>query len=153
MDYNKDDFSSMIETRFYLELSSVRLAAERRSEQDLLEIQKAMEKFEAKVAQGGDAVKDDLDFHVTIAKASQNSVLESMISDLVPDLIRCVVENNVCGNLKADIIANEHREIFRAIENQDVDAAEKAMSAHLNELLQLSRIGFVVGQLIKRRIV
>src|SRR5476651_141743 len=41
--FNKDDFSALIEARYYIELDAVRLAAERRTEHDVTELRAALE--------------------------------------------------------------------------------------------------------------
>jgi GntR family transcriptional regulator, transcriptional repressor for pyruvate dehydrogenase complex len=149
INFNHEDFSAMIETRFYLEVSSARLAAERRNEEDLEEIEKAMMNYDAKAASGVSAIEEDMQFHVMIAKASKNSVLESMILNLIPNLIKCITENNICGKKRGIQAIDEHRVIFNAIRDQDLNAAERAMSIHLDEILQLSRLGISAELFIK----
>jgi GntR family transcriptional repressor for pyruvate dehydrogenase complex len=43
----------------------------------------------------------------------------------------------------------EHRSILKAIEEQDIDAAENAVAAHLNDMFQISRAGYKANQLIQ----
>ncbi len=67
------DFKSLVETRILLELKSVRLAALRRTEEELEQIKDALDAYSEKVIKGGDAVQEDLLFHLSIANASGNS--------------------------------------------------------------------------------
>lgn len=136
--FNKEDFNSLIETRYYLELTSARLAAERRTEEDLAHIKKAADEFERKIANGLSAVEEDMLFHIQIAKASKNSMLESMILILIPDLIKNIVENNICGKNRSKLSVPQHKQLVEAIEASDVKAAEKGMAIHLDDLLQVS---------------
>ncbi|WP_407429825.1 FadR/GntR family transcriptional regulator [Arcticibacter sp.] len=142
INFNKDDFSALVEARFYLERDAIRLAAERRTDEDLVIIQKAMYDYEAKVKSGGNAVEEDMLFHVAIAKATKNSVIESMILNLIPDLIKNITENKICGENREKIAVREHMEIMEAITLSDPDMADKAMASHLSEILTISRSGF-----------
>ncbi len=148
--FNKDDFSALIEARYYVELDAVRLAAERRTEQDVIELRAALEDYESKIEQNLNAVEEDMLFHIKIAESTKNSVIESMMIVLVPDLIKNIIDNNICGKDRSKIAVNEHREIFKAIEERDIDAAENAMAAHLDEVLQVARTAFAANQIVNK---
>ncbi len=149
INFNKDDFNALVEARYHLELNAVKLAAERRTEEDLVAIKKALLDYENKINTGGqNAVEEDMLFHIKIAKASKNSVIESMILVLIPDLIKNIVENKICGENRGKTAILEHRAILEAIEKQDVSLAEKAMANHLNEIWQISIAGFATAKII-----
>lgn len=148
--FNKDDFSALIEARYYVELDAVRLAAERRTEQDVIELRAALEDYESKIEQNLNAVEEDMLFHIKIAESTKNSVIESMMIVLVPDLIKNIIDNNICGKDRSKIAVKEHREIFKAIEERDIDAAENAMAAHLDEVLQVARTAFAANQIVNK---
>jgi len=150
INFNKDDFSALIEARYYIELDAVRLAAERRTDSDLAALKTALEEYEVKIAHGQSAVDEDMLFHIKIAEATKNSVIESMMVVLIPDLIKNIVENNVCGKDRSKLAVSEHREIFKAIEERDIDAAENAMAAHLDEVLQVARTAFAANQIVNK---
>jgi len=146
--FNKDDFNALLEARYHLELDAVKLAAERRTPEDLEEIREALERYESKINASPTAVEEDMLFHIKIAKASKNSVIESMILILIPDLIKNIVENKICGENRGKTAISEHREILKAIEQQDIKMAEKAMAGHLNEIWQISKAGFATEKII-----
>ena len=146
--FNKDDFSAMVEARYYLELDSVRLAAERKSLEDIEAIEQAMNDYEAKVNNGESAVEEDMLFHVMIARATKNSVIESMILNLIPDLIKHITEIKICGDNRGKAAVEEHKAIFEALKAGDIDAAENAMAGHLDDILQISRADFAAKLLI-----
>ncbi|MCX2449743.1 FadR/GntR family transcriptional regulator [Pedobacter sp. PLR] len=148
--FNKDDFNALLEARYYLELDAVKLAAERRTEQDLISLKEAMIDYESKVDSGQNAVEEDMIFHIRIARATKNPVIESMILILIPDLIKNIVENKICGENRGIQAKNEHRLIFKAIEDQDIDAAENAVATHLDDMFQISRAGFTAQKLIQK---
>lgn len=146
INFNKEDFSALVEARYYLERDAIRLAAERRTDEDLVIMEKAMHDYEAKVKSGGNAVEEDMLFHVAIARATKNSVIESMILNLIPDLIKNITENKICGENREKIAVLEHMEIMEAITRADPEMADKAMASHLNEILMISRSGFTKKQ-------
>lgn len=137
--FNKDDFNSLLEARYYLELTTVKLAAENRTEKDLHEIKKAAMEFEQKVKTSGKAIEEDMMLHVKIAKASKNAFLESMVLALIPDLIQNIVENNVCGKNRSIKSIPQHGAVLEAIEDRNIKRAEKAMAEHLADLLAVSK--------------
>lgn len=147
--FNKEDFNALIEARYHLELSAVKLAAERRTDEDVEAIKAALLNYENKINSGAtNAVEEDMLFHIKIAKASKNTVIESMILILIPDLIKNIVDNKVCGENRGKSAIPEHRAVLKAIEDQDVALAEKAMAAHLNEIWQISKAGFATKKII-----
>ena len=148
--FNKDDFNALLETRYYLELDAIKLAAERRTNLDLQNLREAMLDYETKIDSGQDAFEEDMLFHMQIAKAAKNSVLESMILILIPDLIKNIVENKICGDNRGIQAKAEHRLIYKAIEDKDIDAAENAIAAHLNDMFQISQAGFVAQKIIQK---
>ena len=150
INFNKDDFSALIEARYYLELDAVKLAAERRTDEDLKSIEQAMLEYEVKTLSGQNGVEDDMLIHMMIARASHNSVIESMILILIPDLIRTITENKICGENRGKLAIAEHRAIYQAIQAGDIDAVEHAMAVHLDEILQVSRTGHKLKDLINQ---
>ncbi|MBZ4188734.1 FadR/GntR family transcriptional regulator [Niabella beijingensis] len=139
INFNKDDFNALIETRYHLELTSAKLAAERRTEEDIEAIREASSEFERKIRANENAVEEDMIFHMKIAKASKNPVLESMIVVLVPDLIKNIIENNVCGKNRSKESIPQHFLLLEAIEKGNVKKAEAAMADHLADLLKISK--------------
>lgn len=136
---NKDDFASLIEARYHMELTAVKLAAERRTEEDLLQLEAALHDHERKAEAGLPCFEEDMVFHIKIAAATKNPVIENMMLIVVPDLIRTIVEKKVCGPDRSNRAITEHKNILDAIALQDVAAAEKAISLHLDEIMQVSK--------------
>jgi GntR family transcriptional repressor for pyruvate dehydrogenase complex len=139
INFNKDDFSALIEARYYMEINAARLAAMRRTNEDLALIRSAVEDYDNKVNNKQDAVQEDMFIHLRIANATRNSVFESMLLMLLPDIIRNIVEKKICGDNRGIKAMTEHHEILRAIEDGDADAAGEAMSRHLDDIFRISR--------------
>ena len=119
------DFKSLVETRILLELKTVRLAALRRSEDELKQIKLALKAFADKVLKGEDAVQEDLLFHLAIASASGNSTLNTFMLKITPEIITNFERYHVCDDDQAQKGIREHQNIFEAIEKQDPKMAKR----------------------------
>ena len=136
---NNDDFASLIEARYFLEINAVRLAALRRTDDDLAELEIALRDHEKAVAQNKPAFEEDLLFHIKIASATKNSVIESMMLIIVPDIIKNVVDKKICGDDRSKRAIMEHKVIMETIVAGNADAAAEAMGAHLSEIMDVSK--------------
>ncbi|WP_299098491.1 FadR/GntR family transcriptional regulator [uncultured Winogradskyella sp.] len=128
------DFKSLVETRILLELKTVRLAALRRTNEDLKEIKNALEAYAAKVLDGKDAVQEDLLFHLAIAKASGNSSMNTFMLTITPEIITNFEKYHVCDKNRANVGIDEHKAIYNAIKAQNPKLAKQKMKEHFNEL-------------------
>lgn len=133
---DEPDFKSLVETRILLELKTVRLAAIRRTEEDLKEIKEAMEAYKEKVLNNEDAVQEDLLFHLAIAKASGNSTMNTFMLIITPQIITNFEKYHVCDKGLAQESIKEHQEIYEAILNQEAKLAKQKMKDHFNVLYQ-----------------
>lgn len=128
------DFKSLVETRILLELKTVRLASLRRTEKDLENIFQALSAYEAKVMSGENAVQEDLLFHLAIAKASGNGVMNMLMLTITPQILIDFEKYHVCDKDQAFIGIKEHADIYEAIKLQDPVLAKQKMKDHFKEL-------------------
>ena len=133
------DFRALVETRVLLEVESVRLAAERRTEKDLRNLRTALNAHEAQVEDGEQGVEEDLLFHLKIAEASHNSVLKSLMIIIIPDIIKQLKHLEICNNGRYYKSLEEHKLIVQYIEEQDPDRAAEAMRVHLSDIINYSQ--------------
>lgn len=133
------DFASLVETRVLLEIKSAMLAAERRSSDDIISLEKALTAYETKLAQDGQAVEEDLLFHLKIAEAGKNKVLKSLMLIIIPDIIKSYATLKVCNSDTVSKTIDEHRQILDYIIQQDTEAVQKVMQLHLLDVLDFSR--------------
>lgn len=134
----ESDFKSLVETRVLLECHGARLAAERRTAEDILEIKKALTSYEKKVRQGEQAVEEDLMFHLKIAEASKNSVLKSLMLIITPDIVSSFIQYKVCDERANNKVFAEHEDILNFIVDGNGDAASAAMRKHLQDVYDYS---------------
>lgn len=130
------DFKSLVETRILLELKTVRLAAQRRTKEDLAKMEEALEAYSKKVLKGEDAVQEDLLFHLAIAKASGNSTMNTFMLIITPEIITNFEKYHVCDKNMAFKGIQEHKDIYEAIEGQDLQLAKEKMKVHFKVLYQ-----------------
>ena len=130
------DFKSLVETRILLELKTVRLAAIRRTEEDLKRIKSALDAYTQKALNGVDAVQEDLLFHLAIAKASGNSTINNLMLIITPEIITNFEKYHVCNENQAFIGVQEHVAIYEAIIAQNPQLAKQKMKEHFKALYQ-----------------
>lgn len=130
------DFKSLVETRILLELKTARLAALRRTEEDLQNIKEALDAYSKKVRNGEDAVQEDLLFHLAIAKASGNSTMISFMLIITPEIITNFETHHVCDENQALKGIEEHQDIYNAIKIQNPKLAKEKMKKHFKILYQ-----------------
>lgn len=130
------DFKSLVETRILLELKTVKLAALRRTEDDLKKMTAALEAYKNKVLKREDAVQEDLLFHLAIAKASKNSTINTFMLMITPEIITNFEKYHVCDTGLSQRGINEHQAIFDAIKNQNAQLAKVKMKDHFKVLYQ-----------------
>jgi len=128
----------VLEARESLEEGIVKLAAEKAKIEDLKKMEKALiqEKKAAKKHDYTNYVKADQDFHLAIAAASHNSLLEAAIRPLIE-----IMGQKLWGGMDLLYLFNdqgikqtveEHGQIFDAIEQGDIKLAAGAIKKHLD---------------------
>ena len=130
------DFRSLVETRILLELKTCRLAALRRTKDQLKQIKEAIDAYEVKVLKGEDAVQEDLLFHLAIAEASGNSSLNTFMLIITPEIITNFTKYHVCDENQAFLGIQEHKDIYNAIKDQNPQLAKQKMKDHFKILYQ-----------------
>ena len=129
-------FKELVEARIFLELKGVKLAAIRRTTDDLIRLENALAAYSDKVNASEDAVQEDLLFHLAIARASGNSTLNTFMLKITPEIINNFEKHHVCDKDTAFIGIQEHNDIIDAIRIQDPDADRRAMKKHFKSLYQ-----------------
>ena len=123
------EYPKVHEVRSMIEVEMAALAAERRTEDQLTTMRAAHEHFCSVVDDVEEAALADLDFHGTIARATQNDLFSVLLGSISDALIE-VRRENLAGGTGADTVA-EHGLIFERIEARDPVAARDAMRKHL----------------------
>jgi GntR family transcriptional repressor for pyruvate dehydrogenase complex len=133
---DQPDFRSLVETRIILESNAVGLAALRRSTRHLAQLEEAFEAYAAKASVGISALEEDLTFHLRIAEASGNSVINTLMLIIAPEIINNFEKFHVCDKKQTMQGVLEHRAIFDAIAQKDMNLARAKLNAHFGNLYQ-----------------
>lgn len=125
-----------IEFRMSVEIEAAGLAAERRTETNLLRMEQALSQFARHLADNSLATDADRAFHRAIADATNNKRFRLFVDEIGERLIprRALGASFSDEKDKAEFLENiqtEHRRIFEAISERQADAARLAMRQHL----------------------
>jgi len=135
---NENDFFHLVETRVVMETYACSQAAIRRSAKDIVDLEDALDEYKKKVDAKLPGVKEDFNFHLKIAEASQNMVIKSLMLILIPDILEIYRKLNVCGKGRFYKSYDEHQIILNSIIKKDAKQAEEAMRLHLQDVLEFS---------------
>jgi DNA-binding FadR family transcriptional regulator len=133
--------AQILELRLGIETESVARAAERRSPTSMADITKAFDRFNA--LDGTDLeeeAKADFEFHLAIARATNNPHFTQLLEALGPDIIfdlHLKHGQSTGKSRQAHIkkIGREHGAILSAITMGDINGARNALRKHLEESL------------------
>ncbi len=123
------DIDELIETRMLLEIPLAGLAAQRATEADVAGLHAILDEA-GEVAQGAAFRVLDTRLHGTIATIAGNRLARAFtewIGAVLQPPLHALVEPAVVDS----VVAEQHRDIVRAIERGDPTAAERAMREHL----------------------
>jgi GntR family transcriptional repressor for pyruvate dehydrogenase complex len=122
-----------------LEKEAAYLAAQKRTEEDIAELQNALYAYQSNVEKGLPAIEEDLKFHVKIADAGKNKVLKALMMIISPDIVSSFNKFKVCNDGTTDKSLEEHQVIMMHIRNQEPELAADAMESHLQDVLAFSK--------------
>ena len=130
------DVLDFIEFRMSVEIEAAGLAAERRTETNLLRMEQALGQFARHLHDNSLATDADRAFHRAIADATNNARFRLFVDEVGERLIprRALGASFTDEKDKAeflDTIGTEHRRIFDAITERRADEARAAMRQHL----------------------
>lgn len=138
------DVIQLLELRLSVETEMASLAAERRSEVDVMNLRRQLRILSE--AQGGtdDSVSADVEFHRIIAQASNNIYYMKLIDFLGVRLVppRSIYLRPNSAHMNESYVATisgEHNAILDAIADRDPQAARLAARTHMSESLRRHR--------------
>jgi len=134
------NIKEILEVRIWLESGSASLAAKHRNDADLTllkqiigEMQQAMELDHTQMSE-----QADIDFHLAIAAASHNELLNTLMSSLTSKLTETIGKTRQLwffeDKSSSALLLKEHQAIYEAIFVQDQALASKLMQTHLQKV-------------------
>jgi len=136
----------LIEVRLPIEIEVARLAALRRDESHLRDMEASLQTMNDRL-QGDEALADaDNSFHQAIIKASGNPIFGIMIRSIMVNLH--ISRQMAIRHFGIEVVVAEHTLIFEAIRDRNPEAAALKMKEHMDlALVRINRI----NELLKNR--
>lgn len=121
------------ETRMILEIGMLPFVCQRATEEDLDELERICDRAEATIAEGSDYdVALSADFHHRLAMAAHNEVIGMLIEPLHTPLEASLQAAKARAPKMGIKGTAEHRQLVKAIRDDDVAKAQEIMRRHLN---------------------
>jgi len=120
----------LIEVRYINEIKTAELAAENATQENLEEIEKHLMTMRNNLSTNQEYLDADIEFHLAIAKASQNKIL-TMILQIIRPLIEDMIKETLKYDHRPEQSMKFHERIFKAIKNKDPKLSVLAMKEHL----------------------
>jgi GntR family transcriptional repressor for pyruvate dehydrogenase complex len=123
------------EVRTLLEPGIAAMAAQKATEADIRTMQQAIAAMDAATNDADIFVESDLDFHLALARATQNPLITILIDPIV-DLLREHRKRIFLVDGGPERGQYHHKRILETIRNHDPVAARQAMCAHLKQVIK-----------------
>lgn len=141
----KNELQNILEVRKALEVEAAGLASERRDEEDLAQFKRLIEQMEKDLPTAEHSEKLDLEFHLTLARASKNPLLNRMmntVQEIMGETLRVTRALWIAGTAgTAQRLFEEHQEMYEAITSQNSEKARKITYEHLRKVeLELAKL-------------
>ncbi len=125
----------IFEARESIENSCAGFAALRRDEEDLNELQKALDNMQANFDDPDKYIAHDLDFHKAVVFAAKNPVLVDLMEKIYKLLVDARNKNRKYpSELYREKNFQQHIAIFKGIKNGDLQKATTAMAHHMRHI-------------------
>ncbi|PLC49547.1 GntR family transcriptional regulator [Pollutimonas subterranea] len=123
-----------IEVRRIIEIQAVILAAQRRTEQDIANIELIIQRFDNAIENSNEPVGNlDYEFHMAIFRATHNLVLMQLVNPFY--IMSESRRKHFFRDKERSRTSNaEHKLIFSALVDQDTKLAEELMTEHIGRV-------------------
>lgn len=119
------------EARLILEAETAALAAERATPEDLEKLDSLLNDMKHAINGSGGSYADlDVEFHLTIAKCSENQVLHELLMPIRGVLEEWIAKSQELPGLRQNA-QRQHAKILAAVRQGDPEKARRAMRTHL----------------------
>jgi GntR family transcriptional regulator, transcriptional repressor for pyruvate dehydrogenase complex len=126
------EYPQVHEIRSMIEVVMAGLAAERRTDEQLVVLREAHAHLTSVIDDVEEAALADLTFHDLIARATQNDLFAVILGSITNALVEVRRETLAAGSGEQTIA--DHEQILAAIEAGDPAAAREAMAEHLKDV-------------------
>ena len=127
---SKDLLMNLFETRIMIEPGVAALAAKRAKAEDIEKLKASLERMRAMYMSRENHSQEDLEFHMAIARATQNPILQRVIPIINESIVGGYEETvNIPESIHKAVEA--HERIYKAIAAEKPNIAEREMRRHL----------------------
>lgn len=130
----------ILESRLLIEPGIARLAALRRTDDDVAAMGDLVAGMFSDIEAGRDAWISDWGFHTVLALATKNASLQLLTAEFQQQMSQPVWEllraRNLSRGEHSQRYMHDHGDILAAVRDQDADAAADLMSAHIDHVIQ-----------------
>jgi DNA-binding FadR family transcriptional regulator len=123
----------LTEARLGIELVVLESAVKRRTDDDLVLIEKNIEECERIIRSGGQGIEENLKFHILLARSSKNSLYE-MIVESIMNVTASFIRSFKPELRYVNKILQSHKEIYDAVREQDGNKAKEKMEKHVRDV-------------------
>ncbi len=132
--------AELIQLREVIEPPITALAAQNATQEDIANLEQALEEMQKHIANPHEYILVDNVFHNTLALATHNSLFQLIVQSVV-DLLQESRRLAVSSPGAAERSSDHHRQILAAVKARDDEGARKAMVAHLSQIKRDIEIG------------
>ena len=127
----EDNWRDLMEVRMSLEILSARQAADRWTDATMAGLEDVLDSMDAAVSDPEMHSRLDVDFHIRLAEAAENTYLRHLIQSIRKNLLSIITSlRRKLPPEHYDTVTRRHHELVAAIRMRDADAAEAAMKKH-----------------------
>jgi GntR family transcriptional regulator, transcriptional repressor for pyruvate dehydrogenase complex len=133
-----DGSPDLVEVREILEPEMAALSAVRATDEHIAALRESIAKMDTALTNPDEFIEADLDFHLVLAEATQNTLIPTLIDSIV-DLLReqrARIFRVANGPQRGQV---HHRRILDAIVRHDAAGAREAMRVHLQQVREDSQ--------------
>ncbi|HHW36852.1 MAG TPA: FadR family transcriptional regulator [Bacillales bacterium] len=125
----------LMEARKSIEITNARMAALKRTEEDLIKLKNNLEMMELNITNAMKSKKADMQFHQILAESTHNSIMVRLIATMSDQMSKAMEEiRRITFDSPAlsRRVFEEHYRIYQAVAAQDRLLAQQRMLEHLD---------------------
>jgi DNA-binding FadR family transcriptional regulator len=124
----------LLEFRYIVEPEVARLAATKANDDDILRMQKVLERMKEAIDNVDQFNKLDLEYHLELAKITRNIFFTTIMEELIIPIRESIVAT---GGVDNKDVFREHYEVFKQVKAKNSEGASAAMIKSLKHSRQL----------------
>ena len=136
--YGEDNLREILEIRYGIEVQCAKLAAQRRTQEQVEELNNLIKQMRKQVNNPEVYTELDLQFHLVIADATKNQLMYFLVRS-IRDTLRDMIREGLGHRLTEEerlLVQSTHEDIVKQIASGEVEAAGQAMAFHFEDAIR-----------------